>query len=589
MLPHDSTSPLPPMNAPPPAGTALLFDGSTSQWRRFDSPTHTLVAHRLDEVRPALAALESAVAAGQWAAGFLSYEASPAFDAAYRVAPATDFPLLWFGLYDAPTVGELPPLGPRLALDWQPTVEIDDYLAAIARVKAQIAAGATYQVNYSYRLRAPFVGDDFALWRQMVAPHRPGYAAYLSLERWAIGSASPELFFERDGATVRSKPMKGTAPRGLWPADDLAKATWLRESAKNQAENVMIVDMVRNDLAQISAPGTVRVPQLFEVERHPTVWQMTSTVACESDASLTQLFGALFPASSITGAPKVRTMGIIEALESTPRQIYTGAIGFVGPAGEMQFNVAIRTALVDRVRGIAEYGTGGGIVWDSEARAERAEALTKTQLLSRAWPDFALLETMRWTAEEGYALIQRHLARLKGSADYFGFAYDEPRILTALGEAALGLPRCPHRVRLTVDRQGRPTVEASPLGNEPPSRLVGLAPQPIDSRDPFLYHKTTHRVIYDAMRRGRNDCDDVLLWNERGELTESTIANLVVQLGGERFTPPVECGLLAGTLRAHLLDTGLLRERTISREELAEAEALYLINSVRGLWEVEER
>ncbi len=569
-------------------GTVVLRDAAHHQWLSFQNPRAILAVHTLAEVVPALQEIEAWVSQHDgYAAGFLGYEAAPALDSALQTHPLPDFPLLWFGLYDAPlgSAREFPamPLAERTAAyTWTPNVSRAAYDTAIARIREHIARGDTYQVNYTLRLRAPFEGDAWALFQQLVRAQPNSYAAFLDTGRHVIASASPELFFARAGVQLTMRPMKGTAPRGRTPREDRARAEWLQQSAKNRAENVMIVDMVRNDLGRVARVGSVRVTRLWETERYPTVWQMTSTVTAESDASLVEVLRATFPCASITGAPKPRTMQIIAALEPEPRGVYTGAIGFLAPGRRAQFSVAIRTAVIDRANRRAEYGVGGGIVWDSEAGDEYLETQHKARVLTEPPPEFALLESLRWTPGEGYWLRDYHLRRLRDSADYFEFPFDEARVGDALARAARTLPRVPHKVRLLLGRDGALTLSAAPLEHQPEPVSLILARAPVNSGDRFLFHKTTRRAVYDAALAERGAADDVLLWNERGEITETCASNIVVQFGNAYFTPPVECGLLGGTLRAALLDQARLTERVIHQDELPRADALFRINSVRG-------
>jgi len=372
--------------------------------------------------------------------------------------------------------------------------------------------------------------------------------------------------------------MKGTARRGRTAAEDAAVVDVLRRSRKERAENVMIVDMVRNDLGRIARTGSVEVLRLFEAEKYPTVWQMISDVACDSTASLDEIMAAMFPSASITGAPKPRTMEIIAELEDRPRGIYTGTIGYVAPNGDATFNVAIRTALVDTARGSLAFGVGSGVVWDSGGAAEYEECLLKGGVLMAA-PDFELLETLAWAPDDGYALLDVHLRRLAQSARYFDVAYQEAAVRAALDRAVAGATSA-QRVRLLVSEAGGARADSTPLvpGVEPVR--VRLARTPIDSADRFLFHKTTRRDSYDS--RVEPDVDDVLLWNERRELTESTIANIVLELDGVLVTPPVDAGLLAGSFRAGLLEDGQVVERTVPVDDLTRATGLWLVNSVRG-------
>jgi para-aminobenzoate synthetase/4-amino-4-deoxychorismate lyase len=385
--------------------------------------------------------------------------------------------------------------------------------------------------------------------------------------------------------------MKGTAARGGSTEGDRQQAMGLRQSIKDRAENVMVVDMIRNDIGRIAHIGSVQVPSLFETERYPTVWQMTSTVTAETSASWVDILRALFPCASITGAPKPRTMDIITKLEPSPRNLYTGTIGYLAPHRQAQFNVAIRTVLIDSRTHTAEYGVGSGIVWDSDSQKEYDECRVKMLILgdppsaqtSQRQPDFSLLETIRWTPHEGYFLMPYHLQRLQNSADYFSIPVQIDAIQHDLANLSQQLSHVLHKVRLLVDRDGHWRLESTPWirPTHSPVRLR-LATQAIDSSDPFLYHKTTNRQVYDDARSGCSDCDDVLLWNESGHVTESCIANLVVQIDRKQYTPPICCGLLAGTFRAWLLEQHTIEERVIPRDDLCRADRFYLINSVRG-------
>jgi len=572
----------------------VIHDAAKHRWLRLDDPVDVVCTGRLDEVQSCLRKVERAVAADRlYAAGFLSYEAAPAFDAALTVRQVDcTFPLLWFGLFPAAeTLPELPPVtgSPPALGPWTASVSRRDYHQAIARIKEHLGNGDTYQVNYTLRLRSPFDGDPRRLFTTLANNQQSAYAAYVDTGRFVLCSASPELFFRLERGTITSKPMKGTARRGLTLAEDREQAEWLRQSEKNRAENVMIVDMIRNDIGRLAQPGTVHVPRLFEVERYPTVWQMTSTVEAQTEATLAETFAALFPCASITGAPKPSTMRIIAELESTPRRIYTGTIGFIEPSGAAQFNVAIRTVLVDRDTGGAEYGTGGGIVWDSEPEDEYLESQLKARILSDERPRFQLLETMLWTPEDGVFLLDLHLKRLQRSAEYFGMRLKMHSVQAMVTHRTRNLPPAPHKARLLVSADGTTSLEVSALD---PNAATGpvrlrLAEEPIDANDPFLYHKTTHRTVYDRAKASRPDCDDVLLWNKDGEVTEACIANLVAKLDGELVTPPVRCGLLAGTFRAWLIEQDEVRERVIRVDELPRCSRLFVTNSVRKWREAE--
>ncbi|PKN93184.1 MAG: aminodeoxychorismate synthase, component I [Chloroflexi bacterium HGW-Chloroflexi-6] len=550
-------------------------------WLYFQNPHRIIQTSQTEQVLPALREIETLVEANGWhATGFLSYESAPAFDPALSVHPdPSGFPLLWFGLYPPPQIVELPhPAAPPPQIRWKATIAHRAYNAAIAQIKKQIARGQTYQVNYTMRLQAGFTHDPWDFFLNL-AQGQNAHAAYLDTGRFALCSASPELFFTLDGQTITGRPMKGTLKRGRTNAEDAARAAWLQADPKNRAENVMIVDMIRNDLGRIAETGSVHVPELFSAERYPTLWQMTSTVRAQTRAPLSEIFTALFPCASITGAPKVSTMGIIRALETTPRRIYTGSIGFLAPGRQAHFNVAIRTLLVDRTQASAEYGLGGGIVWDSTASGEYEEALLKARILTRPAPTFELFTTLRWTPSEGCFLRERHIRRLVDSAHYFGFNLDVAALETYLDQLTESFSE-PMRVRIILTRHGTLSHQAVPLPENPATGLrASLAPAPVNSDEVFLFHKTTRREMYPPPAPG---ADVSLLYNQRGELTEFTIANLVAKLDNDLVTPPLDCGLLPGTMRAELLESGQVREKIIRIEDLPRCTQLWLVNAVRG-------
>ncbi len=563
----------------------VLRDAAAAQWLRFTDPVEILVARRLDEVPAVIAAAERRAAAdGLYAAGFVTYEASPAFDSALTAYPVGALPPACFGVFAPPvTVKKLEDTGVTAQNHWHMPVARGEYGRAIAAIKEQIALGNTYQVNFTVRQRARGIRDPWRLFTS-IAGDAP-YAAYLECGDHVIVSASPELFFDLDGDRLTCKPMKGTAARGLTLEADRVLRDALQSSEKNRAENVMITDMLRNDMGRVAVPGTVAPAAVFEIEKYPTVWQMTSTVTASTGASVSDIFAALFPCASVTGAPKVASMKLIAALEDSPREIYTGAIGFIAPGRKARFSVAIRTARVDRRSGEGVYGTGGGIVWDSEPDAEYAECLDKARVLSRGTRrrDFSLLESLLWTRDEGFFLLEEHLRRIADSAEYFDFRFDRAAAAAELDRLARELPDRARKIRMLLGRDGALALSHEPLAAHPPGgpRLV-LANRPVDASDPFLYHKTTERSVFDEARREAGDGDDVLLWNREREITESTIANVVVRLRGRLLTPPVDCGLLPGTFRARLLAEGRIEEARIRLEDLAAAEEILLVNSVRG-------
>ena len=582
------------MNDPSPPNTPLVRLDSLDPRRgalsfRFGGFRGVLRADRMNEVVPVLRAVEGAVADGLHAAGFVAYEAAPAFDPALATRPADPrLPLAWFALYerrekaDFDADDEDSPEAFDLG-EWEIGVAEDAYRANVERIRGLIAAGDTYQVNYTFPMRAPFSGDALALYRRMARAQRSAYCAFLDLgDGISIASASPELFFAWTGEALELRPMKGTRPRGRWLEEDRALAEELAASPKDRAENLMIVDLLRNDAGRVAEFGSVGVERLFEVERYETVHQLTSTIrACtRPGTTLTGLFRALFPCGSVTGAPKVRTTEIIAELEEAPRGAYCGAIGYVSP-GEAAFSVAIRTVLVDAARGTAELGVGSGVTFDSDPAAEYRECLSKAAFTRRAPNDLALLETMRWEPGRRIALLDLHLERLASSAAYFGFPCDADDVRRRIGTKTAGLHES-RTIRVRLHRSGAIEVtDGPPLAWEEPVRLA-LAKLPIDSRHPWLYHKTSRREIY-AVPDADLPADALpLLVNERGELTEAPIANLVVEIGGERWTPALDSGLLPGIFREHLLRTGEIRERVLHPADLERAGAVWVVNALRG-------
>jgi para-aminobenzoate synthetase/4-amino-4-deoxychorismate lyase len=576
--------------------SVVLHDADVGCWLCFSEPVEIYAVNALDQVVATLAKIEKRVQSEDLhAAGFVSYEASAAFDSALKTKDdSSGFPLLWFGLYDAPKEIDFTAWAAEghessnLTTDWGSSISNEEYVEAIDRVKEYIKSGDTYQVNFSFRLLAALNRNLWAFFVDLISAQGAGYGAFVNTPEWAVCSASPELFFRKKEDRIISRPMKGTARRGLTHEADLAQREWLKNSEKNRAENLMIVDMVRNDLGRVAQTGSVNVDELFTIEKYPTVWQMVSEVSCQAKCDIPSVFKALFPPASITGAPKKRTMEIIEELEVSPRRIYTGSVGFLAP-DRAQFNVAIRTVLVNKKTDSAAYGIGGGIVWDSHRDDEYEECLTKARILTQSSPSFSLLETLKWSPEDGFWLLDKHMERLKHSADYFSIEGDRDEWAGQLALAQGDFGSQLKRVRVLLSQKGKLSVECEsfPLTEPGSRRKVALAKSAINSSDVFLYHKTTHRVVYDNAKKGLEEYDDVLLWNENEELTESCIANLVVEVGGVKYTPPIECGLLGGTFRSALLEEGEICERIIRKDELKNCAQLYLINSVRGWQEVD--
>ena len=625
----------------------------------FTAPVREYAAWHAAEIPALFAEVEGAVAAGLSAAGFFSYECGNCFEpkAAMRVGREGQ-PLAWFGIYEQSYAfdhntgtfaeGEPPELA-RFRCNLRPTLEQNsgsretssfrpsfvkghnisraepaakeegalapeaeiaaefalteaEYVQRIAAIHELIRAGDVYQLNFTapFHIKAP--GSIAALYARLRARQPVDYGAFL---HWQTGrhilSFSPELFFRIDtndaARRIVTRPMKGTARRGRTTREDLEIAEWLRNDPKNRSENVMIVDLLRNDLGRVARTGSVRAERLFDVERYRTLWQMTSTVSAElrPEVGFHEIFRALFPSGSVTGAPKVRAMQLLAALEDAPRGVYTGAIGYFSPQQTI-FNVAIRTLELEGGRGTM--GAGSGIVIDSDPAGEYRECLLKAEFLTRSAgrrPErFSLIETMLWQGAYplvNYPFLELHLDRLTDSAEYFGFACDRDAIRTALEQHVQQFTEsAPRKVRLIIiDPEGNVGICSEPLPPNPdPNRVarVYIAKQRTDPADATLYHKTTQRPIYalhylQATERG---FDDVLFLNVRGEVTEGAISNIFVEKAGRWFTPPIECGLLAGVFRRHLLETRPgIEERVLFLNDLRQADGVYLCNAVRGL------
>lgn len=555
---------------------------------RFPAAEQVLVAREPGEVPAVLDEVERRTAAGAWAFGFVAYEAAPGLDPVLATRePVDGLPPAWFGLAAAPRDADplRPGPGRRAGGAWSAAWDERTHRAVVEEVRSRIAAGETYQCNLTTRLAATFDGDPEQLYRDLALGQRGAYNAYLDTGRFVVASASPELFFELAGERILMRPMKGTAARGRTVAEDERIVARLRSSPKERAENVMIVDLVRNDLARVAATGSVRVPRLLHAERFATVHQLTSDVTARlrPGVGIADVFRALFPCGSVTGAPKPRTMELIRDLEAAPRGVYCGAVGLVAPPGapmRARFSVAIRTVLLDRADGTATYGTGGGITWSSRPAAEYAELLAKARVLEERPREFHLLETMR---HEAGALrsLDAHLARVAASADYFGFRFDAAAVRGALAARLAGAGDA--RVRLRCYRDGTVGVDVEDLP-PPPAGPVRLAidPEPIDSTACWPHHKTSLREPYTSRLARHPEADDVVLTNERGEVTESTTANLAVRLDGRWWTPPLDCGVLPGVRRGLLLARGELAERVLRPDDLRRAEGLALVNSLRG-------
>ncbi|MEA3052056.1 MAG: para-aminobenzoate synthetase / 4-amino-4-deoxychorismate lyase [Sphingomonadales bacterium] len=552
----------------------LDHEGGARLYRR---PTETIEARRPGEVAAAIERLR-----GRHAAGFVAYEAGHALEPKLaplaRDAGPEEAPLLWFGLFDRWEEVDPDRLLPDPAGAWagrpRPLVDRSDHEAAIARVLEHILAGDIYQANFTFPAEVATAGHPLALYAAIRPRARAGWGGIVFTgEHWLL-SFSPELFFTLEGGRVTARPMKGTAPAG---SDPVA----LRLDPKQRAENLMIVDLLRNDLSRLAKPGTVKVPALYEVETYPTVLQMTSTVTGELEAGrgAADLLATIFPCGSVTGAPKIRAMEIIAELEREQRGAYTGSIGRLAPDGQAGFNVAIRTLVLRAGESVARLGLGSGIVADSVAADEWGECLAKGEFVATA-RRFDLIETMRFDPHEGIAELERHLARMKRSAEALGFAFDRHHARNEL-QAATFFLREPRRLRLLLSGTGALAIESRPLPAPPPEPVeVTIVPLPVEPEDFRLGHKTSDRRFYDEARE-KAGTFEVAFVDREGFLTEGSFTSLFVERAGRLLTPPLARGLLPGVLRAALVEEGRAAEADLRAEDLVGG---FLVgNAVRGL------
>jgi len=557
--------------------------------RLYRDPVEIVTATRIDQVMPALERLARAQAEGLHAAGYIGYEAGAALETRVPPCDGTGEPLLWFGLFDGFASIEadaVAALLPDPAGAWagapEPELSAADYTARFARVRDYIAAGDIYQANLSFRARVPMAGHPLALYARLRAASEAGWGgAIFTGDRWLL-SASPELFFTLERGALTARPMKGTAARRGDPAADRAAAAALATDPKERAENLMIVDLLRNDLSRVAEAGSVQVTGLFAVESYPTIHTMTSTVTARlaPKRSAIDVLVALFPCGSVTGAPKIRAMEIIAEVEPSRRGAYTGSIGWLDPAGDAAFNVVIRTLAMVRGAVEADIGLGSAVVADSTAAGEWAECLAKGRFVTAGARPFDLIETMAFDPAEGLMLLERHLERMKASADALGFAFDRHEVRNELQAATFRL-RAAARVRLLLARSGAVAIEIRPVPAPVEAPVaVSIATLPVDPADFRLHHKTTDRDFYRAALAEAGTFE-VVFADREGRLTEGSFTNIFVERDGRLLTPPLARGLLPGVLRAQLLDEGRAVEADLSADDLAGG---FLIgNALRGL------
>lgn len=579
----------------------------------FQDPHAIITAMHADEVPAAFKQIEGALEEGHHVAGYMTYELGLALEPRLKKLLQEPVPLLWFGVfkdrqmvtYDDisewlinnqlfDNISETAGKADNQNMELKAAESYTAYKKKFDIVKKNISSGDIYQLNLTFKAKLKNVGNPLKLYAKMRCTQPVEYASVIVTGERTILSASPELFIENKDGWLETKPMKGTLKRGPTTDQDKALSQTLKKDEKSRAENLMIVDLMRNDFSRIANPGSVMVKDLFKVETYPSLHQMISVVRAKlnNDLPLYDQMQALFPPGSITGAPKIRAMELIDELEASPRSLYTGAIGYFAPNKDYVFNVAIRTVELDNY-GNGVVGIGSGLVYDSKPKDEYEECLLKMQFLTKSTPEFSLIETLAYDPENGLLYLDEHLARIEKSANYFSYPYDGESIRQGL-EQMVQHTRTWLRLRLLLNKSGSYSI--TPTEMEPPSQNavwnIAIAKQPMQTNNTFLYHKTTNRNFYDSPRNsakqtaidlGKKPIDELIFQNEHGELTEGSFTNLFIKIKGELYTPPITAGLLAGTLRQNMLEKGQVKERSLTIKDLLKAEQIYVGNSVRGL------
>ena len=551
----------------------------------FTQPIKELKTRNVAEVADLLAQVESYQEQGYYVVGYVSYEAAPAFEEKLAVHPAPLLGeyLLYFTVHDSVEKSSIPLTYDEVDMpsNWQEVTSAADYEKAIAQIHHHLRQGDTYQVNYTVQLKQDLSANPFAIYNRMVVEQEAGYNAYVEHDEMAVISMSPELFFEQNDRELTTRPMKGTTKRGLTDQEDLDQAAWLEQDPKNRSENMMIVDLLRNDMNRLSEVGSEHVERLCQIEQYSTVWQMTSTIKSQvrSDVDLVEIFRSLFPCGSITGAPKIATMEIIKNLEPQARGVYCGTIGILLPNGRRIFNVAIRT--IQLHKGQAIYGVGGGITWDSTWESEYREVHQKAAVLYRKQVPFQLITTGK-ISQKHLLFKEEHIDRLRNAGRYFAYPFNPENLLQRIdAECQACHVEKDYRLRISISKSGDIDLccqELTPLS--PAFYQAQLCFQERSLQTPFTYFKTTYRPHLTIGKQEK------IYHNEKGELLETSIGNLVLQIAGKLYTPPINLGILPGIYRQHLLETGQVEEKVLTLEDLAQAEAIYGCNAVRNLYKL---
>ena len=576
----------------------------------FVNPKQVFVCDTIERI-PAFLESITEQSKNKWLAGYLSYEASYGLEKRFYkfIKRPNKNELAWFGVFPdpfifdhqsgkwnrepEPALDKKDPSSNDESINIHQTTTYEKYARSIKKIRKLIAAGDIYQVNFTYDLSVSSSLRAWDLYIQLRDKQPVPFGAFIKTGTTTIASFSPELFFMKQGRHITTRPMKGTARRGRYNDEDKKRSASLAADPKNCSENVMIVDLLRNNIGKICKTGTVKTTSLFKVERYPTVLQMTSTVegVLEKADSLSSIFRALFPCGSVTGAPKIRAMEIIHALETGERGVYCGAIGYSSPTGNAVFSVPIRTLQKKNGANQWRYRVGSGIVWDSSSKEEWRECRDKCRFLTINNPDFALFESILFD-KRTLVFCEEHKKRLFDAADYFGFGWSEKEWTASTGSivAELKKRKSKQKVRILLDKAGALKWESEPIvpsvKNEKQRAI--MAEKPIDTETPFLFHKTTIRPWYRGALKSihAGKCFDIIHYNREGQVTEGARSNIFLKINDQLYTPPVGCGLLPGILRGRMLKAGKCKERILKIEDLSKAEKVYCGNSVRGLVEV---
>lgn len=550
----------------------------------FKNPEQVIIAHYPEEIEKCLQAIETAVASGRYAAGYMSYEATEAFHPTVKRKTKSKMPLLWFGIFknkSSVRQEQMNDLNNYATSEWKMNITRDTYERVFNQIMDQITNRTIEQINYTVKFKATFQGDSYAYYKALRRTQQANFNAYVNIGRFQMLCATPELFFQMQHNVLKMKPMKGTIHRGKTVEEDIRNKEWLATSQKNRDENKMTMHLMKDELKNIVQPNSIQTKDEYLVETYPTVYQMTSTITGRraNHIKVTDIIRHLFPASSIAGVPKKEALELIAELETENREIYCGTIGYITPHEDAFFNVPIRTVVIDDILKTAEYGVGGAITNQSNVTEEYEEMITKAKILQLNKQPFELLETFG-LYDGTYIVYDNHLVRLQQTAKHFHYPLNIEEIEAKLIEYANKHPKGKWIVRLTVSASGTWTTEVKQMDTYQTNK-VKLAKKPIRANNPLLYYKTTNRTLYEKHRIMDNELFDTLLWNETGEITEFTIGNVVVELNDKLYTPPISAGLLPGTFRAKLLKENKMEERSIYKDDLYDATNIWLINSVR--------